>query len=83
MAESPYVEFPTPDNSRTLGLPIVPADRMTSLERLIVWVWLLRIYSTPVAVSFEFWSPVEFAHKMRETVALRMTTRFGRFAKGV
>lgn len=25
-----YVEFPTPDNSNTFGLPMVPADTITS-----------------------------------------------------
>ncbi len=64
-----------------LGVPIVPADTITSLVAFTVIVSLFLMNSTPVAVSAE--PSVEFVQRMRVTVAFVRTTKLDWFAKGV
>jgi len=71
-----YVEFPTPDNSKILGLPIAPADNMTSLPTLISCVCPSGVlYSTARAWRGE---GEDAAHRIRITVELVRTLKFGR-----
>jgi hypothetical protein len=77
-----YVEFPTPDNSKILGLPIAPADNMTSFPTLISFVCPSGVlYSTARALrsADEPFGDVERLSQMiRVTVEFMKTLKFGR-----
>ena len=76
-----HVAFPTPDNSKNLALPIVPAETITSLSTgTCTVVPLLVIYSTAVA-----WAKpaLPFPQIIRLAVALSITPKFGRSLNGV
>jgi hypothetical protein len=79
---SNYVEFPTPDNSKTLGLPIAPADNMTSFPTLISFVCPSDVLNSTARALRSEDEPFEDtegrAHKIRVTVAFVKTLKFGR-----
>lgn len=82
--EEPYVAFPIPDNSNTLGVPTVPADTITSRPTgtLIVEPFT-RIYSTCTARTSPWLAEVSFDQMILLTVAFVMISKFVLFVKGV
>ena len=78
------VEFPTPDNSKILGLPIAPDDKMTSSPTLISFVGpsgILNSESTARAlrsVDEPFEDAEGRAQMIRVTVEFVKTLKFGR-----
>ena len=79
-----YVEFPTPDNSKTLGLPIAPADNMTSFPALISIVCPSGVINSTARALRSADEPLEKpegrAHMIRVTVVSVKTLKFGRSA---
>ena len=77
-----YVEFPTPDNSKILGLPIAPADNMTSFPTLILCVCpsgVLNLTARALRSEDEPWEDAERRfHRIRVTVEFVRTLKFGR-----
>ena len=77
-----YVEFPIPDNSKIFGLPIAPADSMTSSPTLISLVCpsdVLNSTERALRNADEPFEDVEgLAHKIRVTVEFVKTLKLGR-----
>ena len=77
-----YVEFPTPDNSKILGLPIAPADNMTSFPTLISFVCpsdVINSTARALRCAVEPFEDVERRLQMiRVTVEFVKTLKFGR-----
>ena len=77
-----YVEFPTPDNSKTLGLPIAPDDKMTSFPTLISFVRPSGVLNSTARALRSADEPFEdadgWAQMIRVTVAFVKTLKFGR-----
>ena len=77
-----YVEFPTPDNSKILGLPIAPADKITSFPTLISFVCPSEVLnSTARALRSADEPSMEAegrAQMIRVTVEFVKTLKFGR-----
>ena len=78
-----YVEFPTPDNSKILGLPIAPADNITSLPTLISFVCPYGVLSSTARALRSADEPLEEeadgrAHRIRVTVEFVKILKFGR-----
>lgn len=82
--EEPYVAFPIPDNSKTLGVPTVPADTITSRSTgTLIIVPFARIYSTCTARTSPLLAEVSFDQTILLTVAFAMISKFVLFVKGV
>ena len=77
-----YVEFPMPDNSKTLGLPIAPADNMTSFATLISFVSPSDVLNSTARALRGADGPFEEAegrsHMIRVTVVFVKTLKLGR-----
>ena len=77
-----YVEFPTPDNSKILGLPIAPADNMTSFPTLISFVCPSGVLNSTARALRSEDEPFEDAEgraqMIRVVVEFVKTLKFGR-----
>jgi hypothetical protein len=73
-----YVEFPTPDNSKILGLPIAPADNMTSFPTLISFICPSGVLNSTARALRSAEDAEERAHMIRVTVEFVKTLKFGR-----
>lgn len=76
-----YVELPTPDNSKILGLPMAPADNMTSFPTLILCVCpsgVVNLMARALRSVEDDDEPVGRSQMMRVTVEFVRTLKFGR-----
>ena len=76
-----YIEFPMPDNSKILGLPVAPADNMTSFPTLISLVSpsedLNSTACTLRGADGPFKEAEGWSHMIRVTVVFMKTLKLG------